>query len=431
MLLAAYRGLMAVGGPAIRAWLAVRRASGKEDADRFAERLGWPGGERPAGPLVWLHGASVGEGLSMLPLIDALARARPDARFLVTTGTVTSARLLADRLPSRAQHQFVPVDRRAYVRRFLAYWRPDLALWLESELWPDLIDETAAHGIPMVLLNGRMSPRSYGRWRRAPAAAAGLLSRFALCTGQTVEDAARFQALGASGARCLGNLKFAAPLLPVDDGELQKAGRRLADRPRWLATSTHPGEEAIAGRIHARLEAGHPGLLTTIVPRHPERGTAVTAELRAMGLRVARRAAGEVPEATTQVHVADTMGELGLMYRLHDLVFVGKSLAADGGQNPLEPARLGCALLFGPGMTNFSEIASRLLGAGAAVTVEDEAGLGDALESHLADPASRARRGAAARAVAESESAVLDRAMEALAPFLAAVPLGQPCHADT
>ena len=429
MLLAAYRVLMAMGGPAIRAWLAARRASGKEDATRFPERLGWAGRERAAGPVVWLHGASVGEGMSMLPLIGALSRARPDASFLVTTGTVTSARLLADRLPRQAHHQFVPVDRRAYVRRFLDHWRPDLAIWLESELWPNLIDQTAALGIPMVLLNGRMSPRSFGRWRRAATAAADLLSRFALCTGQTAEDAARFQALGASGALCLGNLKFAAPLLPVEDGELQMASRSLADRPRWLATSTHSGEEAIAGRLHARLETGHPRLLTTIVPRHPERGAAVAAELRAMGLRVARRGAGEALTATTQVHVADTLGELGLMYRLHDLVFVGKSLTADGGQNPLEPARLGCALLFGPGMTNFAEIASRLLTAEAAVTVEDEAGLGDALDTHLADPSLRARRGAAARAVAESESAVLDRAMEALAPFLAAVPAGQPRHA--
>ena len=429
MLLSAYRGLTTLGGPAIRAWMAARRASGKEDAERFPERLGRAGLRRPAGALVWLHGASVGEGLSMLPLIDALIRERPEAHVLVTTGTVTSARLLAARLPPGVRHQYVPVDRVAYVRRFLDHWRPDLAIWMESELWPNLIELAAHGGVPLVLLNGRMSPRSYRRWLRAPGAVARLLSRFALCAAQTADDAARFRDLGARRVVALGNLKFAAPPLPADEGALKALREVLRDRPRWLAASTHPGEEAIAGRVHCRLEARHPGLLTTLVPRHPERGSGVAHRLRAMGLRVARRAAAEAPDGAVQIYLADTLGELGLFYRLHDLVFVGKTLAADGGQNPLEPARLGCALLFGPRMTNFAEVADRLVAGGAAAAVDDEAGLGTALEGHLADPALRARRGAAARAVAVSESAVVDRMVEALAPFLDTLPTTSRRHA--
>lgn len=418
MMLGIYRFLTTVGGPLIRRHLERRLERGKEDRARFSERLGVAGRPRPEGFLVWVHAASVGEALSVVPLAERLLAARPGCSVLVTTGTVTSAGLMANRLPEGAFHQYLPVDRLPYVKAFLDHWRPDLALWAESEFWPNLVVETADRGIPMVLVNGRISDRSFARWQRFPDSIRRLLGGFALCLGQTEGDAERLRALGARRAECRGNIKFSAPPLPCDAAELE---RLKTDRPLWLAASTHAGEEALAGRVHKALAARSPDLLTVVVPRHPERGAAVAGELRGLGLAVALRSAGEVPQAETQVYVADTMGELGLFYRLAPLVAMGKSLLPPGGgQNPLEPARLGCAVLHGPHMGNFAEMIRRMTAAGASREVADEAALAEVLAALLADPEERRRAGETARTFAESEAGALDAVMEALEPFLEA-----------
>ncbi|MCP5367020.1 MAG: 3-deoxy-D-manno-octulosonic acid transferase [Hyphomicrobiales bacterium] len=426
MKLQVYRAATALGGPLIRLYLARRRARGKEDAARFGERLGHPGRPRPPGPLVWLHGASVGESLSLLPLVQRLRRDLPGAAALVTTGTVTSARLMAERLPEGAFHQYVPVDRAAWVRTFLDHWRPDLILWSESEFWPNLLCEPAARGIPMVLVNGRVSDRALATWRRHRGLIRHLLAGFALCLGQSPRDAERLRELGAPRVDCLGNLKQAAAPLPVDAADLAALDAALDGRPRWLAASTHAGEEALAGRVHRALAGRHPGLLTMVVPRHPDRGAAVAADLRRQGLAVARRGGGEAPAADTDVLLADTLGELGLFYRLGGVAFVGKSLLAEGGQNPLEPAQLGCAVLYGPHMGNFTDTVAGLEAAGAAQAVADEAALAAAVDRLLADPAERARRAAAGAAFATARSAVLDDVMAALEPFLAPLRAAAP-----
>lgn len=422
MTLALYRAATWAGLPLIRLYLAYRRERGKEDAARFGERLGIPGRARPAGPLVWMHAASVGESLALLPLIARVRALRPDAHVLITTGTVTSARLLADRLPAGAFHQYVPVDRGAYVRRFLDHWRPDLVLWSESEFWPNLVTEPAARGIPMVLVQGRVSDRSLAGWRRSPNLIRRLLAGFALCLAQSEDDAHRLEALGARRVVCRGNLKFAAPPLPVDEGELARLTAALKDRPRWLAASTHPGEESIAARVHQRLKGNHSGLLTLIVPRHPERGSAVACELRALGLEVALRSARQVVTPSIDVYLADTLGELGLFYRLAPIAFVGKSLVPLGGQNPLEPARLGCAVVHGPHMTNFADIVRRMMAVGASLEVADEAALAAAIGRLLTDESARARLVAAAQAFAATEGGALDAALAELKPYLDGLP---------
>jgi len=423
-----YRAVTSLGGPLVRLYLNRRLARGKEDRERFGERLGRPGRERPAGPLVWVHGASVGESLSLLPLLERLRRDLPDVALLVTTGTVTSARLMADRLPEGAFHQYVPVDRRAWVRRFLDHWRPDLVLWAESEFWPNLLSETAALGVPMVLLNGRISDRSLAMWRRHPALIRGLLAGFALCLGQSPRDAERLRDLGAPAVDCLGNLKQAAAPLPADETELAALRDQLGRRPCWLAASTHAGEEALAGRVHRRLAEDHPGLLSMIVPRHPDRGDAITGELRRDGFAVAQRSAGERPAPEHAILLADTLGELGLFYRLSEIVFMGKSMLAEGGQNPLEPAQLDCAILCGPHMGNFADTVAGLEQALAGQGVADEAALVSAVSALLADPGERERRAVAARQFATARGGVLDDVMAALDPFLA--PLRPPEPAD-
>ena len=418
MMLPLYRGTTTLAGPLIRLYLARRLRRGKEDAARFSERLGIPGSARLEGPLIWIHGASVGEAISALPLIAQIRIERPDAEVLLTTGTVTSATLIADRLPPGCRHQYVPVDRAAYVTRFLDHWRPSLAIWLESEFWPNLMTATRARAIPMVLINGRVSGDSMRGWGRVPGLARDLIGCFDLCLGQTEADAERLARLGASAAHCLGNLKFAAPQLPADPIQLATIKAMFGDRPRWLAASTHPGEEAMAGRVHRALEAQFPGLLSIVVPRHPDRGSAIAETLTHDGLRVARRDAGEIVSDATQVYVADTMGELGTLFRTVEVVFVGKSLVPLGGQNPLEPARLDCAVLFGPHMDNFADMANRMVAAGGAETTADEAALAGALTRLLTDGDKRGKRAAAARAFADGEAQVLGKIMAALRPYL-------------
>jgi 3-deoxy-D-manno-octulosonic-acid transferase len=412
-----YRGLTVAAEPLIRFYLHRRRDQGKEDAQRLPERFGEASRPRPAGSLAWVHGASVGESLSALALIDRLLAERADFSVLVTTGTVTSAKLLAGRLPDRAFHQYVPVDHAGWIRRFLAHWRPDLALWLESELWPNMIRGVAEAGTPLVLLNGRMSEASFQRWKRVPFLIRPLLGHFALCLGQDEVQTARFSALGAPRALSLGNLKFASAPLPAHGAALDGLRRAIDGRPLWLAASTHAGEEALAARVHRRLAREHPRLLTVIVPRHPDRGGAIAADLAREGFRVARRGAGDRVEGA-EIYLADTMGELGLFYRLADIVFVGKSLLHEGGHNPLEPAQLDCAVIVGPRMHNFAQMVDRLRVAGAIEEVADEAGLASAVASLLDDPARRKALASAARGVAEAEAGVVDAVLGEIAPWL-------------
>jgi 3-deoxy-D-manno-octulosonic-acid transferase len=420
LLLTLYRGLTDVSAPAVRLLLWRRRARGKEDPLRFGERLGRPVLPRPKGPLVWIHGASVGEALSSLPLIERLLSDRRGVSVLCTTGTVTSAGLMVDRLPPGAIHQYVPVDRLSYVRGFLDHWRPDLLLLVESEFWPNLLRETARRGVPMALVNGRVSDSSFlawGRYGRAPMR--HLLGLFRLCLAQSEADAGRLRDLGADPVACAGNLKFAGPPAPADAEELARLRGRLSGRPCWLALSTHAGEEALAARVHRAVKAALPGLLTIVMPRHAVRGAAAREAMQAEGVTVAQRSAGMVPGPETDVYLADTMGEVGLFARLAPVVLMGKSLLGEGGgQNPLEPARLGAAVLFGPRMENFRDISARMLAADAAWRVDDEAGLVRALETLLRDEATRAALAARGVAFARGEADVLDRVMVALGPLL-------------
>jgi len=408
MMLPLYRLATDLTGPFIRLYLAQRRSKGKEDAARFDERLGKSSVPRPSGRLIWLHAASVGESQSMLPLITHLLTRYPDIHVLFTTGTVSSARLIAGQLPDRVIHQYVPVDRMAYVRRFLDHWKPDVALWAESEFWPNLISETQARGIPMVLVNGRISPRSFAGWQRARGLIKSLLQNFEMCLGQTQGDAERLKKLGANRFKCVGNLKFASPPLDADADELARLQSLLGDRPRWLAASTHAGEEEIAADVHRALGGRHPGLLTIIVPRHPDRGPEILSTLSGSDLSIGLRSRGDQPTPETEIYIADTLGELGLFFRLANIVFMGKSLVPLGGQNPLEPLRLECAVLHGPHMANFKLMAEEMAAAGAAVTVGSATELAEAVGRLLTDADARTALITKGREYVSAHNAVVD-----------------------
>ena len=336
---------------------------------------------------------------------------------------------MADRLPAGAIHQFAPVDRPGWVGAFLDHWRPDLAIRIESELWPATIDAVHARSIPALLVNGRMSRRSLRNWRRLPGLARRLLQTFALCLAQTEDDADRFRALGAHDVRCLGNLKLAAPELPFDEKALETLKKRCAGRPMWVGASTHDGEETRLATAHAAIRARLREALLILVPRHPERGLEIASTLRGAGHSVALRSANEAPDP--EIYIADGLGELGTIYRLATVGFVGGSLVPRGGQNLLEPARLDCAILHGPHMANFAEIADEMAQAGGSVQVETEEALSDAVTALFTDGKMRSRSCEAAAGVAQGKARILDAVVDEIAPFLdeAARGAGAGAHA--
>lgn len=406
---ALWRGIGHLLAPLVGLWLQRRAARGKEDAARLAERFGHSTQPRPPGPLVWAHGASVGEAQALLPLLLHLRQQRADLTLLLTTGTVTSAALVEQRVGAGdgILHQFLPVDLPAAVDAFLDHWRPDLVLWSESDFWPGIFAELRRRAIPALLVNARLSERSVRRWGIAPGTARWLLDGFAAIYAQTADDAERLRRLGARQVIEAGNLKQAAPPLPADDAALAEWRARLAGRPLWLAASTHDGEETHMTAAHRQLKVRFPGLLTLIAPRHPERGPGLRDSLATPDLRIALRSAGELPDAESDIYIADTLGELGLWYRLCPVVMMGGSLVPVGGHNPLEPARLGCAVLFGPQMFNFSEATAGLLDVGGALQVQDAETMATVLADLLAQPDRRQAIASAAENYADGDSAIL------------------------
>jgi len=421
--LQAYRRLAAVVAPLTPLLLHHRARRGRENAERLAERRGESRVARPAGPLVWAHAASVGEMMAIIPLIDRI-RAR-GFHVLVTSGTVTSADLAGRRLPAGTIHQFAPLDTPRYVARFLDHWRPGLGIISESDLWPNMIIACAARGVPLALVNGRLSERSFERWRRAPRTIAALLERFDLCLAQSSNDADRYTALGAPRVSMTGNLKLDVPAPPADAENLAAIQDAVDGRPIIVAASTHPGEESAVIDAHRRLRQSFRGLLTIVVPRHAERGPGILNIANVAGLPAVMRSRGYLPERRTEVYIADTMGELGLMYRLTPIVFMGGSLVRHGGQNPIEAAKLGAAILHGPHVWNFADIYSALDTAHGAEEVEDAGRLTVRIGAWLTDANLRDDVAEAALRTVEVLGGALERTLAAIEPYLMQLRLEQ------
>jgi 3-deoxy-D-manno-octulosonic-acid transferase len=414
--LAAYRLLTRAATPLAKQLLAHRLKLGKEHPARITERRGETKVARPAGPLIWVHGASVGEMMAALPLIGRI-KARGFA-VLVTSGTLTSANLARQRLPHGAIHQFVPLDTPGYVERFLNHWRPSLGLFMESDLWPNLIIASEQRGVPLILINGRLSERSFKRWRRMPRTIEALLQRFDLCLMRSTSDAEHFSELGAPRLSVVGNLKLDVPQLPVEENKLIALSAALFGRPALAAASTHPGEEQIIIDVHARLKPGFPGLVTLIAPRHPDRGPEVAAIAASRGFNAVLRSSGKIPDKTTDIYICDTVGELGIIYRIAPVVFMGGSLVAHGGQNPIEAIKLGAAILHGPFISNFAEIYAALDGAKGADLVADSGRLAVRAGVWLKDSDERLRVVAAGQKTVEALGGALERTLAALDPYL-------------
>lgn len=404
-LLALWLAATRVAGPLGPALLRRRLAAGKEDPARWQEKLGHASLPRPEGPVVWLHAVSVGEGLSVLPLLKALVAARGDVTVLLTCTTVTAATLLHGRVPDRVLLQFLPLDLAGPVARFLDHWRPDVAVMVESEFWPRLIHEAHARGIPLLLANARISDRSADRWARLGGLARAILGRFTVLAAPDAAMEARLVALGADPARVrvTGALKRGAERLPVDGTELARMRAAIGERPLWCAASTHPGEEALVAAAQVILAARVPGALCLLAPRHPARADDVEAVLAAAGLTVTRRSRGDLPGG--DVHLADTLGEMGLWFDLAPVTLVCGSLVEGiGGHNAYEPALHGSAILHGPHVGNFADLYARLGAGGGALQVSRAGDIADGVAALWADGSARARQVAAADAVLADEA---------------------------
>src|SRR3984957_4746267 len=423
-MLRAYQLLSAAATPLAPALVSHRLKRGKELPARLDERYGGSRIARPPGPLVWVHGASVGELLAVIPLIERIHN--KGFAVLCTSGTVTSAQVAEQRLPKAVIHQFVPLDAPRFVERFFDHWRPDMALFVESDLWPNLIITAKQRHVPLILVNGRVSERSFNRWRIVPATIAALLRRFDLCLAQSAGHAARYRDLGAPRITTTGNLKLDVPEPPADAVDLAALRQAVGDRPTIAAASTHAGEETALIEAHRRLRNTFPRLLTIIAPRHPDRGPGIVEIANAAGLSTALRSHGSLPEPTDDIYVVDTMGELGLVYRLGPIVFVGGSLASHGGQNPIQPVKLGAAILHGPHVWNFSEIYAALDAAHGADVVADVGKLTVRLGALLKDANERAALVEAARETLKTLGGALDRPITALDPYLVDLRMDRP-----
>lgn len=395
-----------------------RAKRGKEDPTRLGERLGRTTVARPDAPLVWIHAVSVGESLSVLPLIERLREWAPETTVLVTSGTVTSAQLLAKRLPAGAIHQYAPLDTPGVSERFLQHWRPGLAIFVESEFWPNLILGAKALRADLVLLSARVTEKTAKGWARAPGLAKTVLGAFDLILPQDAATEERLARFGVAGAGRL-NLKYVGEPLTCDEAELARLKSEIGDRKVVLAASTHPGEEADIASAFAAMPAIDPAPLLIIAPRHPERGVGVTEELRARGRTVVRRPTGEPITPDTDIYVADTLGEMGLLFRLADVAVMGGSFVDGiGGHNPLEPARLGVPPVTGEWAFNFTDVYREMMAQQAALLAETQADLTRVMHGLLTDPARARQIGATARAFARARSAALDEAWTRLEPLL-------------
>lgn len=412
-----YQWLTWISAPFIDAYLLHRKGKGKEDPQRFRERYGYASIPRPKGKLIWVHAASVGEAFSVLPLMHAITAQYSGINMVLTTGTVSSAHLIENRLPENIFHHYVPVDRVTAVKRFLGHWQPDLAMWVESELWPNLVTETKKH-CPILLLSGRISNDSYRKWKRYRGLIKTILESFSLILAQSDIDAERFKTLGAAQVKLIGSIKYSAPALPSDPKKMGELVASIGERPVWLGASTHKGEEVILGNIHNALKEVQHGLLTIIAPRHPQRGKEIAQELTALGLKVALRSQQEKIAPDIDVYIADTLGEMGMFYRLVPIVFIGGTLIDRGGQNPLEPARLECAIIFGPSMENFHKIKTELLQHDAAISVENAQMLQEAVAELMSDHNRQEVLAKQAGAIMQEKHNTLEVFLKEIAPYI-------------
>ena len=415
-ILSTYRWTGAAAYPFVGGYVAWRATRGKEDKGRHRERYGRTDVARPDGPLIWVHAVNDRETVTITALVARILAL--GINIVLTTGTVSSARIARERLGERVIHQYMPLDLKPAVSRFLDHWDPDLAIIAESEIWPMTILELGARRIPVILVNGRMSDRAYARWRRWPWLAEALLENLSLVITQSEQDGERFRTLGARPVTVSGNLKTDVEPPPVDELELQRVLVQIGSRKRWSAISTHPGEELAAAEVHKLIMARFPDVLTVIVPRDAGRGDAIETELTALGLNVARRSRRDKVSGKIHILLCDGQEETGLYLRLADIAFFGGSLYGQGGENPLDAVMLGAAVLSGPDFARYKDIYQPLINQGGVRLVKDKDMLAGAVNFLLRNDEARRRISKSGANALETMRGALDKTIRSLEPFI-------------
>jgi 3-deoxy-D-manno-octulosonic-acid transferase len=420
-----YQGVMSRSDGLLDILLSRRLAKGKEHTGRVGERKGLASRPRPAGPLCWIHAASVGEAQSALILINSLLQKTKNLHILVTSGTLTSAAMLEKNLPARTFHQFYPLDHPAWTGAFLAHWHPDFVLWMESELWPNMLSQIAETNIPCLLVNARLSPVSFRNWSLFRGLASTVLKAFAGVLCQTESDATSFKKLGAHNVVVTDNLKYSAKPLSYNEDDLKALRARIGSRPCWVFASSHKGEETLALRVHEMLRAAQPELLTIIVPRHPERRDQIKQQLSDSRLEIVFRGESRIlPDENTEIYIADTLSELGLFYRSAPIAFIGRTMSDDGGggHNPIEAAQLGCAVLHGPHVQNLQDIFDDMDSSGSAILCANEGSIASALIDLFSKRHFLNEKQEAALNFAKGKERVIERVMPHIQDILMTLP---------
>ena len=420
-LLTIYERVTRAGRPLLELLLKSRLRRGKEDGPRLPERMGRPSRPRPPGRLVWVHAASIGEAQSAMILIEAMGKISSDIAVMVTTGTVTSASLMERRLPAFAFHQYAPLDNPLWVSEFLDHWKPDLALWMESELWPNMLLQLKKRNIPAVLVNARLSDTSYRNWSYAKDAARTIVQSFSLVLAQTEKDADYYRALGAANVVVSDNIKYSAQPLEHDALALSALKLSIGDRPVWVYASTHAGEESLACRVHKSLKETLPNLLTIIVPRHPQRREEIAGVCFENSAKYTLRSNNTaLPAIDDDIYIADTLGELGLFYTLCDIAMIGRSFSDDGGggHNPVEAAQLNCVVVTGPKNQFQRQLYDDMRSDDAVIEVQDERELGAVIGDLLLNEQKFADIKTRTSLFASRKAQVVDGVLEKIAPLL-------------
>lgn len=379
-----YRILSVALYPVLELYLFWRVYKKKEDKKRLKERFGHATIFRPKTPIIWLHAVSVGETNSALILVDELLKNFPTASILFTTTTITSASVVAAKLPAfegRVMHQFLPIDSYFCVKNFFEFWRPEIAIFVESEIWPNLIGVAFEYEVPTFLVNARMSEKSAAKWSFAKFFGIRIFDYFSAIFAQSEKDQERFQKLTDKEITYFGNLKSQAQSLGFDPEKLAALKSKIGGRKFWLAASTHKGEEEAVLQAHQILKKDFPDLLTILVLRHPNRADEVKPLFNSQ--KFAQRSRSENIENDTQIYLVDTLGELGLFYSLANFAFIGGSLVKVGGHNPFEAIKLNCGVISGRNVKNFQEIYAQLEAKNACVMVDSSAMLAAQVKEFL------------------------------------------------
>jgi len=410
-----YYGISWLSAPVIFAYLKWRSFKGHEDATRLSERVGISNLPKTKQSLLWIHAVSVGEAMAALTIIQAILKKYPEIMVLLTTTTVSSAKIIKNRLPKNTFHQFCPVDTPQAVGRFLEHWQPDLAIWIESELWPNLIHETQERGIPTLLLNGRMSLKSFSNWKKIKRMIAPLLRRLDLCAVQSEEQASFFQTLGAESVSIMGNIKLMMPPLEVDSKKYKSLKKEIGTRPLWLAASTHPGEEEVILKAHKILQKNYPDLLTILVPRHIERAPALQALALKEGFSSHLRTDKTTSLSEVDIYIANTLGEMGLFYALAPVAMMGATLVPKGGHNPIEASQLGAFVLHGPHVAKNPQLYDALADLNLSQCIQGESQLANSVQPWLKRPKESYEEPSALK---DYREAGLKKLMVLLSPYL-------------